>query len=258
MPTLYKNTLTSRTAIFAAAPGLSVMEALFDSLYDQMFCVKNAKLQYVCVNAAFVTRAGLPHRSAAIGRTAADVFPPLLAAGYEQQDELIFTTGRAYRDKLEMITNPDGSTGWYLTQKQPIRDAAGRVIALAAVSSDLHMPAADDPRLTALAGAVERIQREYASSLRIEDLAGSASMSLSQFERRMRRLVRVSPRQLLTQTRIEAAAKFLRETSLPLAPIAATCGFYDQAQLCRQFKAAAGITPLRYRLSVEETRLKPD
>lgn len=240
---------TTRAALFAAVPGLRVAEALFATSRDQMFCIKNCRREYVAVNQAFVLRSRVRAASAVLGKTAAELFPPLLAAGYDQQDGVVLLAGRAFTDKLELITNPDGSTGWYLTQKQPVLDPAGRAIAIVSVSADLGRPTGGDPRLAAVAEAVDLIQRGFGEPLRIEAIARAAGMSLSQLERRTRGLLRMSPRQLLTQTRVEAAAKALRETTAPLTQVAADCGFYDQAQFCRQFRSATGLTPGRYRRS---------
>jgi AraC-like DNA-binding protein len=190
----------------------------------------------------------VPNKQALLGKTAREIFSPLLAAGYEQQDDEVFATGHEVRDKVEMVTNPDGSTGWYLASKVPVFDNRGSIIALAGVSFDLRSPTARDPRLGVLGRAIDRIQRGYAGPLRIESLAKSARMSLSQFERRFRAIVGVSPRQLLTQTRVDAAARLLRETSTPLNRIAMDCGFYDQALFSRQFKLATGLTPGEYRV----------
>jgi transcriptional regulator GlxA family with amidase domain len=101
-----------------------------------------------------------------------------------------------------------------------------------------------------LGGAIARIQREFAKPLRIEELATTAKMSMSQFERRFRAILGVSPRQLLTQSRVDAAAKLLRETDSALNQIAIRCGFYDQALFCRQFRLATGMTPGQYRVAV--------
>ena len=248
MPKLHKAGGGSRAAVFAQAPGLDVTEALFEGVHDTIFCVKDADRRYVAVNRAFVLRARVANRQALLGRTAREVFPPRLAAGYEQQDDGVFRTGQAIRDRMEMVTNPDGSTGWYLTHKLPVRaGAAGRVIALVAVSADLRSPVDGDPRLAAVAGAIGRIQRDFGQPLRVQDLARSTGLSVSQFERRVAAVLHVSPRQLLTQTRVDAAARLLRETGLPLRRIAVDCGFYDQAMLCRQFRRATGLTPGQYR-----------
>ena len=249
MPSLYKSTETLRAILFDAVPGLNVVEALFESSVTQMFCIKNSRLQYVSVNDAFVARSRVPGRASVLGRTAREIFPPRLAAGYELQDDVVLKQGRPVVDKLEMITNADGTVGWYLTQKHPVRDGNGEVIAVASVSTDLHSPVADDPRLGALAGAIETLHREFATPLRITTLAEAAGMSLGQFERRTREVLQLSPRRLLTRLRVEAAARTLRETSKPLEAVALDCGFYDQAQMSRQFRAITGLTPGQYRRS---------
>lgn len=236
-----------RDEIFSASPGLAAAEKLFESLDDTIFCVKNRRRQYVAANTAFVTRVRLPNRAALLGRTAREIFPALLAAGYEQQDSIVFTTGHEIHDRLEMITNPDGTTGWYVSQKIPVQDLHGSIIALAGISRDLRAPADGDPRIAAVAGAIATIQRDYSQPLRVEDLARRAGMSATQFERRIRAVLRVSPRQFLTKTRIEAAARSLRQTTAPLRDIAHDCGFYDQAMFCRQFRQATGLTPRQYR-----------
>lgn len=240
----------SRGDLFAAAPGLDVAERLFATSRDQMYCVKNRLGQYVSVNRAFVLRSRMTSESAVLGRTAGELFPPVLAAGYERQDGAVLA-GRSLRNKLEMITNADGSTGWYLTQKEPVYDADRQVVAIASVSVDLHQAATGDPRLSAVAQALETIQQRYREPLRIEALARSVDLPLSQFERRVRAVLQVSPRQLLTQTRVDAAARALRETSMSLQQIAVDCGFYDQAQFTRQFRAMTGMTPGKYRTTVK-------
>lgn len=236
-----------RDSVFEAAPALIVAEKLFEGMEDAVFCVKNRNREYIAVNRALVRRVGATGKSSLLGRTARELFPPLLAAGYEQQDDLVLKTGQEIHDRLEMVTNPDGSPGWYLAQKVPVHDPHGRVIGLAGISRDLRAPADSDPRLGVIGTIIERIQRDYAESLRIDDLAQSVKMSLSQLERRMQAVLKLSPRQFLTKTRIDAAAAMLRESSAAMGTIATDCGFYDQAMFCRQFRAATGLTPGQYR-----------
>jgi transcriptional regulator GlxA family with amidase domain len=148
---------------------------------------------------------------------------------------------------MEMISNADGSTGWYLARKVPIPNLRGEIVGLASISHDLGSPIGSDPRFGPLGAVIERIQKDFAQPLRIGDLARAAGLSLDRLERGMRAVLRVSPRQFLTRTRIEAAARSLRDTRRPIGQIAAECGFYDQAIFCRQFRTATGLTPGQYR-----------
>lgn len=229
------------------APGIEAMEQLFQRLGGVLFCIKDRAGRYLAANDAFLRRVRVSNREDIIGRTAREVFPALLATGYEQQDSRVFTHEREMQDRLEMITNPDGSIGWYLSHKVPVRNHRQRVVALAGISRDLHLPADGDPRLEQLAKVIELMRRDFATPLRIGRLATKAGLSLSKFERLMRSVLQISPRQFLTRLRVEAAAERLRATDQALSEIALECGFCDQPTFCRQFKATTGMTGNQYR-----------
>src|SRR5436190_3236293 len=92
---------TTRRELFAKVPGLAVMERLLDHADDLVFCIKNRNGQYLSVNETFLRRTRLSSRSQLLGRTAREVFPALLAAGYEQQDAVVFRSGSEVHDRLE-------------------------------------------------------------------------------------------------------------------------------------------------------------
>lgn len=236
-----------RDTIFSEAPGLEAAETLFDTVGDVLFCVKDRARRYVAANRAFIERAGLPNRAVLIGLTAREIFPEILAAGYEQQDEEVFSKGATVRDRLEMITQSDGNIGWFVSQKVAVRSVSGDIIALAGISRDLGAPAAKDSDFGLIKSVLDKLHRDSAEPLRIESLAKQAGLSWSQFERRVRSITGLTPRQLLTKSRVEKAAQALRTTDQSLSSIAIEGGFYDQAAFSRQFRAATGLTPSEYR-----------
>lgn len=246
-----------RRRIFAEAPGLEVAERLFAAVDDAVFCIKNRASQYVAVNQAFVERVGLRTPADLLGRRAGEVFPAALAAGYEQQDAELFATGQEVCDKLEMVLTRKGRTGWFLARKTPVKNSQGEIIAVAGISLDLHIPAASDPRLEELGAIITHIRRHFGEPLRVEDLAARAGLTLAQFERRMKKILRVSARQFLSRIRLEAAAEALRDPRRPIIGIATDCGFYDQSLLTRQFRAATGFTPGEYRALCQESGWQP-
>lgn len=232
--------------LYAVVPGLSVLERMYDGVDGAVFCIKDRAGRYLAVNDAFLRRVRVADRNQLIGRTAREVFPALLAAGYEEQDDQVFCNGHEIRDQLEMVTNPDGSFGWYLARKIPVRDASGRIVAVAGVSRDLRT-AGDHPRISRLARSLEHLRGNFSSPVSIAKLAKDAGMSLSGFLRLTQSVLGVSPRRLLTRLRVEEAARQLSETELPLSRIALDCGFCDQPTFCRQFKSVTGTTPMAYR-----------
>jgi AraC family transcriptional regulator len=131
-------------------------------------------------------------------------------------------------------------------------DAASRVALeglvlefLAAVFRALPPPAAAPAEIAA------EIRRRIESSPRrradTDALARHLGLSRVQFVELFRRAQGCSPEQYARAIRLDRARALLRESPLPLAAVAAECGFYDQAHFTRAFKRATGVTPLAYR-----------
>jgi len=94
---------------------------------------------------------------------------------------------------------------------------------------------------------VEHIQKNYLEDLKPTVLASSAGLSLTQFERRMRKIFKLSTAQFIRKTRIESAARQLIETNKTIINIALDCGYSDQSAFTRQFKTSVGMAPGVYR-----------
>lgn len=226
--------------------GVEALAELFHGLPLVMFCVKDVDGRYLAVNQAFADRVARTRPADVVGHRASDLFPRELAVSYEQQDAAVVATGRPIRGKPELILRPDGSRGWYATTKVPITEN-GTVVAIAAVSVDLQASPETRLDVAGLAAVVDFVAGHYHEPLQVADIAEAAGMTPAQLERRLRRVLGVSPKQLLLRTRVDEAARLLAETDESLADIAARCGFYDQSSFTRRFKWAVGLTPGAYR-----------
>jgi PAS domain S-box-containing protein len=223
------------------------VEALFDRLPDIVFSVKDAKGRYVLMSEACVQRCGLKSKRDAIGKTAFDLFPKPMAERYTRQDERLFRTGKPIVDNLDLTVYRDGSSGWCLTTKEPLRDRNGRVIGLACISKDLIEPSRAGLIDTGFADTVDHMLEHYDQPLRVEELAGRAGLSEAQFERRMKKIFQLSAAQYLIKARIDHAARLLGESDVPIAEVAQHAGFSDQSALSRQFRQVTGFAPREYR-----------
>ena len=223
------------------------MATLFQKLDDVLFCLKDTGGHYLWANDAFLRHAKVAHVGDLTGHTAREIFPAPLVADYEQQDDSLIKQGKETHDRLEMIPNPDGSYGWFLSDKVLIRSHDKRVLAIASMSRALHSPTNTDPRLARLSKVMKCMRKRYAEPLKISQLAEDAGFTTSGLERLFRSIYKLSPKQILTHLRIEAAADLLRHTDTALGTIALECGFCDQAALTRTFRAVTGTTPLRFR-----------
>ena len=91
----------------------------------------------------------------------------------------------------------------------------------------------------------ERMRSEYASELRLEELAESVGLTTFQLIGLFKRSTGLAPHAYLTQLRLNMACRHLRHAR-PIAEVAAEVGFYDQSALTKHFKRCYGITPLQF------------
>ncbi|KAB2901637.1 MAG: AraC family transcriptional regulator [Dokdonella sp.] len=223
------------------------VEALFDRLPDIVFSLKDRSGRYVAISQAAVARCGLRHKRDALGKTAFDLFPRPMAERYTRQDEHLFRSGRPIVDNLDLTIYRDGSSGWCLSTKEPLRDAQGQLIGLACISKDLVEPTRAHLIDAGFAAAIDHLLEHCDRPLRIDELARRAHLSPAQFDRRMKKIFQLSAGQYLIKTRIDHAARLLGESDLAIAEIALQSGFADQSGLSRQFRHVTGLTPRQYR-----------
>ncbi len=113
-----------------------LLRALIDAVPDPIFC-KDREGRYLVSNLAdqhaFASR-GDEH----IGKTVFEI-PGLdkFAAQYHADDMRVIRTGTPVINREEPFERPDGTPGWFLTSKFPIRDAAGEIIGLAGIARDI-------------------------------------------------------------------------------------------------------------------------
>lgn len=224
-----------------------VAEALFDALPDVVFFIKDAYGRYVVINQTFAARCAGGDKTRLIGKKPEEVYPAPLAASYARQDELVLKTGKSIDQQLELHIYPGGKAGWCLTTKHPLRDEKGHITGVAGISRDLNAPSDKATGFAELASALRHMRKHYTESLRIEDIATKAGLSVYQFEQRVQRLFQMSPLQLLHKLRLDEATRLLRETDLPLGEIALQTGWCDQSAFTRHFSRYAGMAPGKFR-----------
>ena len=236
----------ARRALGAGIADPFFAEALFDALPDVVFFVKDVQGRYVVVNQTLAQRCGQRHKAALLGRTSAEVFARPFGQSYLAQDMAVLAGGAGIEDQLELHLYPNRDPGWCLTRKTALRDAAGHIVGLTGVSRDLAMADKKNPAYRKVAAAVALIHEEYGRQLPLAELARTANMSVAQIERYFLRIFHLTPRQMIIQTRVDAASRLLRGDA-SVAQIAQACGYGDHSAFTRQFKATTGVTPTQYR-----------
>ena len=230
-----------------SSAGLDIIERLFDHVPDTAFFVKDIRGRYLAVNHSLVERCGLQEKRQLIGLHVRDIFPKELAEMYASQDQTVLSTGRPITDHLELHWYARRLPGWCLTTKLPMRNAREEVIGLAGISRDLRAPGDSGSIPRKLASTLEYLESHFQDSVSPGSLARLAGLPPVRFARLVKRIFRLTPNQLITQTRLAAAAQLLVETDRSVAEVACACGFYDHSALTRAFRSATQLTPSEFR-----------
>lgn len=228
------------------------LEAVIDVLATTphvMFCVKSASGDYLAANQAFADRAGVAGPGDVVGQCAGDLFPSELADRYEAQDRAVLDTGHMLSNELELITRPDRSFGWFLTSKSRWLDDSGEVAGIVIVSVDLRTNVDRSGPHGRLSAAIDIARKRFAEPLKVAELATAAEMSIAQLERTSRRVLGLSPKQLVMRFRLEEGLRLLTTSELPLPEVAHRCGYYDQSAFSRHFRKVVGSSPAAYRVT---------
>jgi len=101
-----------------------------------------------------------------------------------------------------------------------------------------------DARLVRIAGAVVRAPGD---AYTLDALAASVGMSRSAFIKKFSESFGKSPMEFVAAVRLEAAARILRSSALPVKAVASTVGFASRSHFSRAFRARYGADPSRYR-----------
>src|SRR5690606_31359330 len=91
------------------------------------------------------------------------------------------------------------------------------------------------------------IRDNLARRITVAELAQVACLSPSHFHAQFKDSVGLTPHQYLLKTRLDRAARLLRESGLPLVRIAEECGFSSQSALTTAMRRYLGLTPKRLR-----------
>jgi len=229
----------------ALAPGQ--FRHLFDHLPGTLFFAKDREGRLMAGNPAFVKRCGFHSEEEIVGLTDDMIFPARLAEKYRRDDERVMSTGTPLLGLIELFPNRDGNPEWFLTDKLPLADRAGRTCGLCGTVRSYEAQRAAMLPYLELAAVADHLKTRFREKLDLPGLAEMAGMSVRQFERKFRATFQMTPRDYLIRMRLIAACGWLARGNQPLTQIALECGFYDHSDFARQFRRHMGQTASQYR-----------
>ena len=111
-----------------------------------------------------------------------------------------------------------------------------------------------DPDLVALRRVRDRIDREYAQPLDVEELARGAFMSAGHLSRAFKRAYGESPYSYLMTRRIERAMALLRRGDVTVTEVCFAVGSSSLGTFSTRFRELVGMSPTEFR---ERARTDP-
>ena len=105
---------------------------------------------------------------------------------------------------------------------------------------DIAIP---DTGLSRMTRVIHRIRRDYAQSMRMEELADEAAMSVSAFHRRFKAVTTLSPLQYQKQIRLLQARTRLIATGCSVTMAAHEVGYESATHFSRDYTRAFGLPP---------------
>lgn len=220
---------------------------LFDSLTDVCFFAKGRDGRFIMGNRAFLEKLGLDREEDLIGKDDYDFFPERLIKVFHRDDERVIKTREPLIDRVELVSNQEGSIDWHITTKVPLISQGDQVLGIAGITREFRKSGESWRPHQQFVKVIQHINQNYQGPIQVETLASLMCLSVNQFERKFKQVFQISPIKFLTGYRIHQACHDLLHTDHTITQIALENGFYDHSHFIRHFRKIMGVTPNQYR-----------
>ncbi len=234
---------------FSGTP-ISELLKMYDLMPDILFWAKDDRGRIMHANRFFLEHIGVRSLSQAIGLTDFDFASRSLAKQYVEDDKRVLK-GEMVTDRLEM-NSVAGEIAWFSTTKRPLLNHQGEIIGSYGITRHLEKTSIALTRVEALKVPVNYIRMNYMEPIRLDVLAKVSHLSISALERRFKKFLSKTPKQYITDVRLEHARRLLIETTLPIALVAEQSGFVDASYFSRRFKRKFAVLPSQFRSEYRE------
>ncbi|MBO7187026.1 MAG: helix-turn-helix transcriptional regulator [Clostridia bacterium] len=101
--------------------------------------------------------------------------------------------------------------------------------------------------VSAAVSALDYVADNYGSKITLDDLTKVAKLSRTALIDEFKKLTDLTPNEYVLKYRLTTAKNYLATTNKKIVEVALSCGFFDSAHFCKEFKRAFKITPKEFR-----------
>jgi AraC-like DNA-binding protein len=195
----------------------------------------------------------MQHSSAILGKTDFNIQRHDLAEKHREDDLKIMASGQTIPSKIELVGDNKGNVKWFQTTKAPLLNRKGEIIGVEGLSRDIKMTKESIEPYSEFKNTINYLQKNFKSSINVQELARENGMSLSTFERKFKKYFGCSPNQFIKKLRIDHACELLY-SNYDISSIALECGFCDQSYFSKEFKRLMNLTPRQFRLQLKDSK----
>lgn len=215
---------------------------LLNALPDTHAWLKDTNGYFVAANQLFLNRFHLKNIDDILGKTDIDLAPAHMVDGYIKDDQRVLS-GETITDRLELLNERGKATSWFLTSKWPVYDYNDNIIGTFGITRHTEVTDIEDAPFRDLNAPVEYIRAHYMEAITVTELAQVTCLSVSALERRFKKHTGKTPRQYITEVRLDQARLLILETNNSLGEIAQKTGFSDQSHFTRSYLKRFNINP---------------
>jgi PAS domain S-box-containing protein len=223
------------------------LEELFNYIPDAYFFAKDAQGRFINISRAWMDVRAIPREEDIIGKTDFDIHPQDLAEQYVAEDQRVMESATPLPNQVWLIPDRQGNLKWYLCSKIPLFGDGGKVIGVAGVLRDIKVAGSEFQSYQELDQVIAYVLENYQERIQISELADLIFLSVSQLDRKFKKLYQITPQKYILRVRINAACQLLTRTEKRVSEIALESGFYDQSYFTKQFVNLMGLSPSEYR-----------
>jgi AraC-like DNA-binding protein len=220
---------------------------IFDELVGFTYFVKDTELRYVAFNKRLLQLFGVEHGTEILGKKDVDFMPDHIVNSIQKADLEILETGKPILNRVELVPTGNGFVDWSTTNKKPLFNIHGKICGIIGVTRPFSQSTTSLQQSDELGSSLKLMHQSFRDNIAITELAKSANLSLSSFQRKFKACFAMSPKEYMRHLKVQEACHKIVQTTQSFAEISYACGFADQSHFSREFTRVMKEPPSSYR-----------